>query len=395
LSRQSEIELFEATSDRLRVLALEPHLSLSHRVFLEGYQRYSRHEITVWSLPARAWKWRMRASAYHYAERARALPANSRPHCVLASDYLNVAEWQAFTRPLLDRTPVVLYFHENQATYPLADHAPTDTHFGWINLSSARAADAVLFNSNHHREDFLAAVRAAVRSMPMPVPERLIDELEEGSRVFPVGIDFAPHDRVRQQAGADGDRTSRAPPTILWNHRWEFDKAPEQFVDALIRLKQRGRRFRLILCGGRGAEVHPAATRARQELREEIVLDRFFEDQDDYLKALAQADIVASTARHEFFGVSVAEAIYMGCLPILPWALSYPELLPPGLHNTFLYDPTSPFDQALEGFLATIPTGHEEELHAFISRYDWRRLAPQLDALLLETVVRGNPNAGC
>jgi len=42
---------------------------------------------------------------------------------------------------------------------------------------------------------------------------------------------------------------------------------------------------------------------------------------------------VLSTARHEFFGIAVVEALLAGCLPWLPDRLSYPELLPPALHG--------------------------------------------------------------
>ena len=330
----------------------------------------------------------MRTGAYHFAERARELPESARPHCILASDYLNVAEWRALTRPLLDRTPVVLYFHENQATYPLAEHAPAGEHFAWINLSSASTADAVLFNSHYHRQNFLEAVRAVERRMPPPAPKTVLGTLENNSTVFPVGIDFAPHDRSREQAPSSHGDAADSPLTILWNHRWEYDKAPEVFIDALVSLKRRGKRFRLILCGGRGADRHPAWLKAREELCDEIVVDGFLESQEEYLDALVQADIVASTARHEFFGVSVAEAIYMDCLPLLPHALSYPELIPSHLHEVFLYDPATPFRDALERFLNAPPTDHHDELRTFVSRFDWRRLAPQLDTRLHEVTTQ-------
>ena len=48
----------------------------------------------------------------------------------------------------------------------------------------------------------------------------------------------------------------------------------------------------------------------------------------DYVKTLRRADWVLSTARHEFYGIAVAEALLAGCLPWLPDRLSYPELVP-------------------------------------------------------------------
>ncbi len=44
--------------------------------------------------------------------------------------------------------------------------------------------------------------------------------------------------------------------------------------------------------------------------------------------------IVVSTAWHEFFGISVIEAVRAGCRALLPRRLSYPELFP----KEFLYD---------------------------------------------------------
>jgi glycosyltransferase involved in cell wall biosynthesis len=328
----------------------------------------------------------MRGAVYHFADRARSadLP---RFDLVLASDYLNVAEWRALAPPGLASVPVTLYFHENQLTYPLGARAPEDFHYGWINLSSALASNRVLFNSRYHREEFLGAVERGLRRMPDAVPDSLMDTLRRQSEVFSLGIDFEPH-RARA-AAHPRPREKGSTPVLLWNHRWEYDKAPERFIEALIRLKKRGFRFRLNLCGAVPARSHPALTLAAQQLQEETLHVGFFERQEDYLDTLASSDVVVSTARHEFFGVSVAEAIYLGCLPFLPRALSYPELVPSARHDEFLYAPDAPLDRVLGAFLADPPLGRRAELRTHVETFDWSRRAAEFDGILEEVARTG------
>jgi hypothetical protein len=54
----------------------------------------------------------------------------------------------------------------------------------------------------------------------------------------------------------------------------------------------------------------------------------YVKHKDEYWRWLSKADWVLSTAKHEFFGISVVEALFAGCLPWLPEKLSYRELLP-------------------------------------------------------------------
>jgi glycosyltransferase involved in cell wall biosynthesis len=66
----------------------------------------------------------------------------------------------------------------------------------------------------------------------------------------------------------------------------------------------------------------------------------YVENRDDYYKMLVQGDIVVSTARHEFFGISIVEAVRAGCFPVVPKRLVYPELFGP----KFIYEEGGLFD---------------------------------------------------
>ena len=77
---------------------------------------------------------------------------------------------------------------------------------------------------------------------------------------------------------------------------------------------------------------------ARARLGRRLIHYGYAESEARYARLLWDADIVLSTAIHEFFGVSVVEAIYCGCQPVLPNRLSYPELVPVSLHELCLYD---------------------------------------------------------
>ena len=53
------------------------------------------------------------------------------------------------------------------------------------------------------------------------------------------------------------------------------------------------------------------------------------EDRAEYLTLLRGADLVVSTALHDFQGLSVLEACALGCRPLVPDRLAYPEWFGP------------------------------------------------------------------
>ena len=365
-------------SSPLKILALEPYYNISHSVFLEGYRHYSSHDVKIWSLPGRKWKWRMRGSAYYFSDLAAREAPGQEPDIVLATDFLNLADWKAICPGSYRDIPTLLYFHENQASYPVSRHSSGDHDYGWINLSSCLAADKVLFNSSYHRCEFLDASREALGLMADGVPADLADRVEKKSGVFPVGIDFAPHDKVL----GEGKKTGEGPPVILWNHRWEYDKRPELLVDALAGLVELDVDFRVVICGESFDGTYPAFRDIRDLLGDRLLHLGFFEDKLDYLRAVAGSRVVVSTAAHEFFGISVVEAMYLGCIPVLPNSLSYPEILPGELHSRCLYSDPAQLPAFLKEALQVDPEELAGIARGAAAQYHWEKLGPRLDGIL-------------
>lgn len=122
---------------------------------------------------------------------------------------------------------------------------------------------------------------------------------------------------------------------LIWNHRHEHDKGPERLLLTVQALIQRGLRFRLHLLGQRFRQRPAAFVQLEQQLADyyaaqgmEPGINRFIEDRQEYDAILRAADMVLSTADHDFQGLSMLEAAALGCIAIAPDALAYPEYLP-------------------------------------------------------------------
>ena len=97
----------------------------------------------------------------------------------------------------------------------------------------------------------------------------------------------------------------------------------------MTELAERGLNFTVSMLGEQFSEEPDCVVTARAALGEERVEQwGRLHDRTDYLTLLARADVVVSTARHEFYGVAVLEAAWLGCFPLLPASLVYPELYP-------------------------------------------------------------------
>lgn len=368
----------------MRILALEPYYGGSHRAFLDGWIAHSRHDWTLLTFPAHKWKWRMRHSAISFADQLHASEeAKGQFELVFASDMLNLAEFRGLAPHEIAQLPAVVYFHENQLTYPVRHSEERDLHFGMVNISTALAADRVWFNSGYHQTSFLNAVGELL--VRMPDSNKLVDveSLLAKSRIVCPGIA-----RPGRARGVTAE-----PPVILWAARWEYDKNPELFYEALMRLRERGVEFRLSVIGEQFSDSPVVFERMRNEFWGCIHRWGFQPTRDEYETALSEADLVVSTADHEFFGVSIVEAVASGAYPVLPDRLAYPELFGPKAADGsrgFLYDGTAEHLAAvLENRIGEACTGRlwlDPVLRGrgMVERFYWENKAAEMDDALKE-----------
>lgn len=367
----------------MRIALLSPYHGGSHRAWAEGLARHSAHRIELLTLPARFWKWRMHGGALTLAQRFReAGPFDA----LVSTDMLDLSTFLALTRSATAGIPALLYAHENQITYPLPaaggaggpmrrQAGERDRHYGFINVASMLAADRVAFNSEFHRRSFLDGARRFLRHFPEHRELGSVASIADRSAVLHVGVETS--DLPAPERSGSGE----APPLVLWNQRWEYDKGPRQAFAALQRLAAAGVGFRVAVCGERFG-------RAPREIEEGIAAlgDRVehvgWLPRAEYVRLLGRADVVLSTAVHEFFGMAVVEAVCAGACPVLPRRLAYPELLPAEFHRHCLYERERQLDEQLTTLL------REPDLRCRLgarlgcelrARFSWEMLAPRYD----------------
>ena len=361
------------TGETPRYLFLEPFYGGSHRAFADGWVARSRHAIDLVTLPDRFWKWRMRGAALHFA---RKITSPSRYRGLIATDLMSLSDLKALWGAATPRA--LLYFHENQLSYPVPEGESIDYQFGFTDITSALAADRVLFNSSFHHDSFFSNLPGFIGMMPEYNPKWVIEEIRARSGTLHPGCDFAGGPSDVDRRDTDG------PPLVIWNHRWEFDKRPEDFFAALDAVLGRGREFRLALLGENFQFVPKDFIAARERYGPRVVRYGYVEDRVEYMDWLRRGSVVISTAQQENFGLSIVEAVRMGCFPLLPDRLSYPELLEKRFHSTCLYRSTEELVDRLDRLLAgpEATESQRRDLAESMGRFSWDARIEAFDAAL-------------
>jgi glycosyltransferase involved in cell wall biosynthesis len=255
---------------------------------------------------------------------------------IIATSMVDFASLKGFV-PNLANIPSILYFHENQFIYPpsqLTKKPFLDPKL--VTLYAALAADQLVFNSRYNQQTFITGVRALLKQVPEKLPVDLAQLFEEKSSVLPVPLKPL---NISDYMGVNGSaqwptRSNKTCLRLVWAARWEYDKGPQLLLALLRQLKQRKVDFKLCILGQVFRKQPLEFDSIKTEFSSELVQFGFAKSRHQYLSWLAGGDIILSTALHEFQGLAVQEAVQLGCMPVLPNRLVYPQIFA----SHYLYD---------------------------------------------------------
>jgi len=171
-----------------------------------------------------------------------------------------------------------------------------------------------------------------LKQWPEKLSPCIVSDIKEKSDVLPVMLNNETIER---------NKTKTHTLSIVWNHRWEYDKGPDHLLALINKLDTLVNEFKKIAFSfsvlgqqfRQSPQAFDAITASLTTLENTYANFScgpigFIEDTVQYQLCLKNADVVLSTALHDFQGLSIQEAIQQGCTPLVPNQLVYPEIYP-------------------------------------------------------------------
>ncbi len=373
----------------LHVWILDPFHAGSHRAWSRGMRaalENAGHRVALHTLPGRHWKWRMHGAAAVWADM---MTDKDVPDVVLTTDMCDVAQLRGLMPASWSSVKVIAMFHENQLTFPWSPDDPDATNgrdntYGYINVSSALASDALWFNSNHHMNAFLGATETFMKRMPKPQVLDVAPRLAAKSEVVNLGMSLANWPIPSQPLVNLSDVDT---PKFLWNHRWAWDKGTDAwmaFVDDVLKQDLPGEFIVLGESFGRKPEGWEAL---KDQMGARCLHWGYAESRDEYVRWLWESHIAPVHPKQEYFGLAVVEAMRCRTLPWVPEEHAYVDTMPDG--HSFV-----PAESWLDAVKGATWKSWDIPLQTYEARaleFDWGNVGPacarRLEQLCSESVA--------
>uniref|UniRef100_A0A7M5UQX2 Glycosyl transferase family 1 domain-containing protein n=1 Tax=Clytia hemisphaerica TaxID=252671 RepID=A0A7M5UQX2_9CNID len=204
---------------------------------------------------------------------------------------------------------------------------------------------------------------------PTPAKLRILDEettsnrptsASDNSNIIESQINS--QDRTVNEESEDSEALD--PLHIVWPHRWEHDKNPEDFFKVMFQLHDEGVPFKLSVIGQTYQDVPEIFETAKRKL-DSVIINWGYQSRSDYIIIIKNADVAVSTANHEFFGVSMLECVSSGCYPLVPNRLVYPEFFT----ECYRYNTTTQLHKKLRNLCKSISytRNHQVKVSIFLN----------------------------
>jgi glycosyltransferase involved in cell wall biosynthesis len=363
--------------DKLRVLYFEPlYIGGSHELQARGFLDHTRHNVSFVGRPILT-NW---LDNYFYGPKVlTSFVKSSIPdlNAIIATDMSSYGHASTICQLLgSEEIPLIINFLEHDFAWPQSqDRKNVAAAIPMLTLASTKVANKILFQTKYSYQSLMDGARKIV-------VQAEVEKIEAKCQIVPAGVDFAAIEKHRAEK-------QNEIPTILFNHRCDYDKNWPQFLDAVSVLNSEGVKFDLILTGSPNEKVPEELNDRIAGLKDHVKHVGYVESREEYAKLLWQSDIVCSTSLQECFGISVVEAVYCDCFPILPNRLSYPELIPSEHHDQHLFNSFDELVQLLRVAIANHKTLKDASLHRHVEKFDWSIVAPQIDDVI-ESVASKN-----
>lgn len=366
---------------RKKILLLSPYDAISHRYWREGLvAAFPEYDWSVLTLPPRHFSWRTRGNSLTWALSEDEV-FRQEFDLIIATSMTDLSALKGM-RPSLAAVPTLLYFHENQFAYPESGREHQSIEPKIASIYAAASADRIAFNSDYNRKTFLQGSNALLNKMPDHVPPGIKQLLLEKSCILPVPL----IDSCFQANRHEGSEQF----SILWNHRWEYDKAPERFFSALCLLKKQNVNFMVNVVGQCFRKTPAIFDRMKEELSDHIGTWGYVEDLSEYHAIIRQSHVVVSTALHDFQGLGVLEATAAGCIPAVPDRLAYREYIPEQFRFTSYPDHAEKEEEALASRLTELAELHQNGIlpkAPDISSLSWKDMRQQYSSIITELLT--------
>ena len=108
---------------------------------------------------------------------------------------LNLPVFKSLCEDNLAQSKVIMYFHENQLSYPWSPNdkdlkLDRDLNYYYINYTSSLISNHNYFNSQYHLDSYIDGLRKYLKKMPDFRNLESIDLIKKKSSVLPIGCNL-------------------------------------------------------------------------------------------------------------------------------------------------------------------------------------------------------------